>query len=102
MYFVPGLRSPSWNSNSLAKEMAVPWETSKRNFINLQWVVALGTCYLLFSGSKPLAENPWGLIIIALLLGSVLVLYNLSPSVFSQTIFTYALVMSDTFFVVIG
>jgi signal transduction histidine kinase len=102
MYFLSVLRSLSWNSNSLAKELGAPPEASKRKFINLQWVVALGTSYLLFSGSKPLAESPWESIIIALLLGSVLVLYNLPTSVFSQTIFTYVLTMTDTLLVVIG
>jgi len=102
MYLLPGLRSLFWNSNSLAEESAVPRETSKRNFINLQWVVALGTCYLLFSGNEPLAESPWELIFVAFLLGSVLILYNLPPPVFRQPIFAYALAISDILLVVIG
>ena len=102
MYLLTALRSLSWNSIDLTKELTVSTKATKKNFINLQWVVALGTSYLLFSGSNPLAESPWKLIIIALLLASVLALYNLPPSVFSQTIFTCVLTMTDTLFVVVG
>src|SRR5215831_4501773 len=102
MYLLPGLRSLTCNSNGLPKKMAVSWEANKRNFINLQWVVVLGICYLLFSDSRRLAESPWALIIVALLLGSVLILYNLPQSVFRQTIFSYALATSDTLLVVLG
>src|SRR5438093_13703694 len=101
MYLLTALRSLSWNSIDLTKELTVSTKATKKNFINLQWVVALGTFYLLFSGSNPLAESPWQLIIIALLLASVLVLYNLPPSVLSQSIFTNVLTMSDTFFVMV-
>src|SRR5205809_189223 len=102
MYLLTALRSLSWNSIDLTKELTVSTKATKKNFINLQWVVALGTSYLLFSGSNRLAESPWELIIIALLLASVLALYNLPPSVFSQTIFTCVLTMIDTLFVVVG
>src|SRR5437762_2214021 len=102
MYLLTALRSLSWNSIDLTKELTVSTKATKKNFINLQWVVALGTSYLLFSGSNRLAESPWELIIIALLLASVLALYNLPPSVFSQTIFTCVLTMTDTLFVVVG
>ncbi len=102
MYLLTALRSLSWNSIDLTRELTISTKATKKNFINLQWVVALGTSYLLFSGSNPLAESPWKLIIIALLLASVLVFYNLPPSVFSQTIFTYVLTMTDTLFVVVG
>src|SRR5438094_267672 len=102
MYLLTALRSLSWNSIDLTKELTVSTKATKKNFINLQWVVALGTSYLLFSGSNPLAESPWELIIIALLLASVLALYNLPPSVFSHTIFTCVLTMTDTLFVVVG
>src|SRR5438093_526453 len=102
MYLLTALRSLSWNSIDLTKELTVSTKATKKNFINLQWVVALGTSYLLFSGSNPLAESPWELTIIAILLASVLVLYNLPPSVFSQTIFTCVLTMTDTLFVVVG
>ena len=102
MYLLTALRSLSWNSIDLTRELTISTKATKKNFINLQWVVALGTSYLLFSGSNPLAESPWKLIIIALLLASVLVFYNLPFSVFSQTIFTYVLTMTDTLFVVVG
>src|SRR6266705_3403884 len=102
MYLLTALRSLSWNSIDLTKELTVSTKATKKNFINLQWVVALGTSYLLFSGSNRLAESPWELTIIALLLASVLALYNLPPLVFSQTIFTYVLTMTDTLFVVVG
>src|SRR5207247_7929878 len=97
MYLLTALRSLSWNSIDLTKELTVSTKATKKNFINLQWVVALGTSYLLFSGSTRLAESPWELIIIALLLASVLALYNLPPSVFIQQIFTYVLTMTDSF-----
>jgi len=102
MYLLRARQSLSRNSISHAKEVAVSPQANKRNFINLQWVVALGTCYLLFSASKTLAESPWESIIIALLLGSVLLLYNLPTAVFNQKTFTYVLTMTDTLFVVIG
>src|SRR5262252_6354467 len=102
MYLLRARQSLSRNSISHAKEVAVSPQANKRNFINLQWVVALGTCYLLFSAREPLAQSPWELIFIALLQGSVLLLYNLPTAVFNQKTFTYVLTMTDTLFVVIG
>src|SRR5437773_12567666 len=100
MYLLTALRSLSWNSIDLTQELTVSTKATKKNFINLQWVVALGTSYLLFSGSNPLAVSPWEVIIIALLLASVLALYNLPPSVFSLPIPTCLLTITDSRFVV--
>src|SRR5438874_13418601 len=102
MYLLTALRSLSWNSIDLTKELTVSTKATKKNFINLQWVVAPGPSYLLFSGSNRLAESPWALIIIAQLLASVLALYNLPPSAFSQTIFAFVLPMTDTLSVIGG
>jgi signal transduction histidine kinase len=82
------------------------WETSsaetKGAIITLQWFVAIGTSYLTLGANTQAGEHAPTLALIALLLGSVLVLRRLSDAVFESRRFTLGLAVFDTAVILCG
>jgi signal transduction histidine kinase len=76
--------------------------SNKQNIINLQWVVVLGTAYLLLSGKADWEKNSWTLLLIVVLFASNLLLYRLPASALDRPAFTYTLVLGDTVLVSLG
>lgn len=77
-------------------------EESKRTVITLQWFVAIGTSYLTLGSSVQSVEDPSTLTLIALALGSVVVLGRLPDPVFQTKPFTLALALFDTSLILCG
>lgn len=73
-----------------------PFEDKKKTLISLQWLVVLGSSYLMLFKNGQVVEDPWAHGLILVFLTSIIALHRLPKSVFGHRHFSPTLVVVDT------
>lgn len=84
------------------KQATRPSHDKRKALIGVQWVVVIGTSYLLLFNKGQVVEDPWALSFVLLLLASIIVLYKLPQIIFNHKLFPHILVVADTIFISSG
>lgn len=83
-------------------QSAHSYRDKRRAIISVQWVVVIGTSYLVLFNKGQVVEDSWALFTVLVFLASALVIQKLPQSVFSHKFFPHALVVADTIFISIA
>jgi len=83
-------------------QSAHSYRDKRRAIISVQWVVVIGTSYLVLFNKGQVVEDSWALFTVLVFLASALVIQKLPQSVFSHKFFPHALVVADTIFISLG
>lgn len=85
-----------------SRQSAHPSRDKRRALISVQWVVVIGTSYLLLFNQGQVVEDLWVFTFVLVLLASILVFHKLPQTIFHHKLFPHVLVVVDTIFISLG